>query len=338
MRELASVRRIDNIYPIEGADRIEVAMIGGWTVVVKKGEFSTGDLCIYCEIDSFIPHLIAPFLTKDGQKPKIFNGIEGQRLRTVKLRGQLSQGLLLPLSILGCHVRQEGEGVSTELNIQKYEPPVDTSLAGEAKGNFPSEVPKTDQERVQNLTKALPTWHDAGLCFEVTEKLEGSSCTIYLSKDGVFEVCSRNLSLKPSDTNTFWMVARQYNLEQRMRDAQLYGYAIQGELVGGKVQGNIYKLTGNDLFVFDIYHTETMQYLSAEERTAMCAKLGLKHVPILFDALTLKTTDVQEILSWAEGSSHLLKGQEREGIVFKCLSDTTISFKAISNKYLLKQG
>ena len=96
-RKMATIRRIDTIGPIEGADAIEVATVGGWKVVVKKGDFAPGDLAVYCEIDSFIPTKIAPFLTKPDHYPKVFEGVEGERLKTVRLRKTLSQGLLLPL-------------------------------------------------------------------------------------------------------------------------------------------------------------------------------------------------------------------------------------------------
>ena len=99
MRKLATVRRIDDIRPIPDADAIECAVIGGWSVVIKKGEYREGDIAVYCEIDSWIPHELAPFLSK-GQEPREFEGIRGERLRTVKLRGQVSQGLLLPLHVL----------------------------------------------------------------------------------------------------------------------------------------------------------------------------------------------------------------------------------------------
>jgi RNA ligase (TIGR02306 family) len=96
MRKMATIRKIDDIRPIEGADAIECAVVGGWQVVVKKGEYNVGDLAVYLEIDSFVPHELAPFLSK-GQEPREFNGVKGERLRTVKLRGVTSQGLLLPL-------------------------------------------------------------------------------------------------------------------------------------------------------------------------------------------------------------------------------------------------
>jgi RNA ligase (TIGR02306 family) len=95
-RKMATIRKIDEIRPIEGADAIEAAVVGGWVVVIKKGEFKAGDLAVYLEIDSWVPHEIAPFLSK-GQEPREYNGVKGERLRTVKLRGTTSQGLLLKL-------------------------------------------------------------------------------------------------------------------------------------------------------------------------------------------------------------------------------------------------
>ena len=95
-RKLACVKRIDDLLPIEGADKIEVAVVGGWKVVVKKGDFKKGELAIYLEIDSWVPTEVAPFLVKAGNKPKEYNGVKGEHLRTVKLKKQISQGLLLP--------------------------------------------------------------------------------------------------------------------------------------------------------------------------------------------------------------------------------------------------
>lgn len=99
-RKLACVKRIDDLLPIEGADKIEVAVVGGWKVVVKKGDFKKGELAVYLEIDSWVPTEVAPFLTKSGHEPKEYNGVKGERLRTVKLKKQISQGLLLPISVL----------------------------------------------------------------------------------------------------------------------------------------------------------------------------------------------------------------------------------------------
>jgi RNA ligase (TIGR02306 family) len=151
-RKMATIRKIDEIRPIEGADAIEAAVIGGWVVVIKKGEFRAGDLAVYLEIDSWVPHAVAPFLSK-GQEPREFNGVKGERLRTVKLRGQVSQGLLLPIETAfpGSDRRfwwsQVNVDISERIGIQKWEAPIPASLSGDVEGVFPTVVPKTDQER-----------------------------------------------------------------------------------------------------------------------------------------------------------------------------------------------
>jgi RNA ligase (TIGR02306 family) len=334
MRKMASIRVIDKIEPIEGADAIETALIGGWKVVVKKGEFAVGDLAVYLEIDSWVPTELAPFLSK-GKDPREFNGVKGERLRTVKLRGQLSQGLLLNLdtALPFTNSFQDGDDVSEVLNIQKWERPMNAQLAGMARGNFPSLIPKTDQERVQNLVKEIVAANEAGMQFEVTEKLEGSSMTCYLI-DGVFGVCSRNLDLKETADNTFWQVARELDIEAKMRDtgpdAQ---FAIQGELIGPGIQGNIYKLSKPEFHVFDVYNIQAGDYLKPEFRRALIQRMGLTHVPVIHPESQL-IWGVEGMLKFADGKSILNSQQDREGIVFKQV-DGGMTFKAISNKYLL---
>ena len=328
MRKMATVRVIASILPIPNADSIECAVIGGWKVVARKGEYRSGDLVVYCEIDSWIPHELAPFLSKG--EPKEYNGVKGERLRTVRLRKQLSQGLLLPYSIVG-RIAAEGEDVSESLNIQKWEAPVSPQLAGQVKGNFPSQIPKTDQERVQNLKRELET-HDSVL-FEVTEKMEGSSMTCYLI-DGEFGVCSRNMDLKRDENNTFWKVAIEGDIEQKLRAYGADNIAIQGELIGPGIQGNIYKLLSHRFKVFDVYDIQEGYYLLPEERKAFVDAIGLKHVPVLGTHL-LVDPDIDSILLTAEGASALNPNQEREGVVYKSMN-SQFSFKAISNKYLLK--
>jgi RNA ligase (TIGR02306 family) len=341
MRKLATIRMIDALNPIEGADAIECATIGGWKVVVKKGEFNVGDRAVYCEIDSWIPHELAPFLSK-GNFPRVFNEVKGERLRTIKLRGQLSQGLLLNLdmAIPQTNSFAIGDDVSELLNIQKWEMPMNAQLAGMAKGNFPSVIPKTDQERAQNLVAEIVAANEAGLQFEITEKLEGSSMTVYLI-DGVFGVCSRNLDLKETEGNTFWQVARRDNIEQKMRDEadENWDFAIQGELIGPGIQGNIYKMSQPEFRVFDVYDITNGCYLNAKARADFIASLGLKHVPVLASRAslydTLGITDIPQLLQFAEGKSVMgMIGCEREGIVFKEVNGG-ITFKVISNKYLL---
>ena len=339
MRKLATIRKIDALRPIPDADAIECAVIGGWTAVVKKGEFTAGDLAVYCEIDSWIPHTLAPFLSK-GKEPRVFDGIQGERLRTMKLRGQLSQGLLLPLSTLTMVESElfEGLDVSFPLGIVKYEAPVPAQLAGEVKGMFPGWIQKTDQERVQNLKEELDYWLREQHVWEITEKLDGSSMTVYL-RDGEFGVCSRNLELKPSETNSLWKVAVRNDLELKLRRANR-NLALQGELIGEGIQGNPYKQKGQEFFLFDIYDIDTSKYFTPAERKAFVEEHDIKHVPVLaFGAEladTLGVNSIDGILRFAEGKSVMgMIGCEREGVVFKSKA-MQCSFKAISNKFLLK--
>lgn len=333
-RKLATIRKIAAIEPIEGADAIEVAVVDGWKVVVKKGEFQVDSLAVYFEIDSWVSNDIAPFLSK-GKEPREYEGVKGERLRTVKLRGQLSQGLLLPLEPTCANIESElfeGLDVSLPLNILKWERPMNAQLAGMARGNFPALVPKTDQERIQNLTRSfeqyqLDTW-------SITEKLDGSSCTFYLDDEGSFHVCSRNLDLKEDEANSFWKLARKFQIEDIMRRNSMLGMAIQGEMIGEGIQGNQYKVQ-LDFYVYDMYNTHTGQYILPVQLKAACERLGLKHVPIIAEATEIKEQTIQSILAFAEGRS-LLNASNREGVVFKSNTVHDRSFKSISNSWLLK--
>lgn len=335
MRKLVTIRQIANIEPIVGADAIEVATVDGWKIVVKKDEFAVGDICVYFEIDSFLP--VRPeFEFLRARSLKRMAGQDGFRLKTIRLRGQVSQGLLLPVSILGeshetfaINEDSIGADVTEQLGVQKYDPPVPAELAGMAKGNFPSGIPKTDQERVQNLSAELPTYKQQ--LWEVSEKLEGSSMTCYVT-DGEFGVCSRNLDLKRSDTNTFWKVAISDDLESKLSSLGK-NIAFQGELVGEGVQGNIYKIKSHKFYCFDIIDIDNSRYYSPAERRSTCERLGIDHVPVLHTEFDISGQTMQSIIDMADGVS-TLANTKREGIVFKSTS-TEASFKSISNRYLL---
>jgi RNA ligase (TIGR02306 family) len=325
MRKLATIRKILDIHPIPGADAIECVTVDGWKVVAKKGEFQIGQLAIYFEIDSWIPEPVAPFLCKDKRE---FNGVPGARLRTIKLRGQISQGLLLPAH----EGANEGDDLTEALGIQKYEAPVSVQLAGVVRGNFPSFIPKTDQERIQNLRGDLARWSLDGGEWEVTEKLDGSSMTAYLFQEE-FGVCSRNLDLKDDPANSFWRAAHANGLESVLR-ASGRNLALQGELIGPGIQGNPYALTEHQFRLFDIYDIDAGRYLTPSERHAFVAENKLPHAPVI-GYQDLKWATIDDLLGSAEGKS-TLHPVEREGLVFKCVSTET-SFKAISNKFLLKE-
>ena len=349
MRKMATIRKIDEVRPIPDADAIECAVVGGWTVVIKKGEFKAGDVAVYCEIDSWIPIAVAPFLQK-GDRLNEFEGVAGNRLRTMKLRGQLSQGLLLnywnfPRVVDEFHktrlATNEPFDVSSILGIAKYEAPVPAALAGEVKGMFPSVIPKTDQERIQNLKSELSEWlAEDALHWEVTEKLEGSSMTVYVI-DGEVGVCSRNLDLKRNEDNSLWRAALKYDLEEKLKMAG-GNLAIQGELVGNGIQGNIYQMRDQDFLVYDIYDIDAGRYYTPAERKAFVAVFRLNHCPVLAYSARLTDTlgiiNMEQILKFAEGKSVMGQiGCEREGLVFKC-HERPVSFKTISNRYLMKHG
>lgn len=334
MRKLASVRKITKIEPIENADAIEIAVVDGWRVVTKKGEYQPGDLCIYCEIDSFLP--IKPefeFLRKSSYKK--MGDIEGFRLKTIKLRNQLSQGLLLPMDILPFpyDISDIGTDVSEILGIVKYEPPIPAELAGKVKGLFPSFLQKTDEERIQNLADSYNEFKESGKKFYVTEKLDGSSATFFIN-DGVFGVCSRNLELLETEGNTFWKVAREMELETHLKSIG-GNVCIQGELIGEGIQGNPYKIKGQTVRFFNAYNIDTKEYSDFESFVYLMDYLKLDTVPILDFNYTLPDS-IDDILMYAEDKSKLNPNFNREGVVIRSY-DRTISFKAISNKFLLKE-
>jgi RNA ligase (TIGR02306 family) len=342
-RKLASIQRVIALDPIEGADRIEVATVQGWKVVCQKGLYEVNDLACYFEIDSFIPTTVAPFLTKSDHFPKVYNEIEGERLKTVKLRGQVSQGLLLPLweetikdKVQGL---EEGTDLTETLGIQKWEPPIPAQLAGQVKGMFPAFIRKTDQERIQNLTEFFHVHRDK--LFEVSIKLDGSSMTVY-NYNTDFGVCSRNLDLKEDESNSFWKKANELNLREELAKIGR-NLAIQGELIGEGIQGNPEKIKGQELYVFDIWDIDKRRYLTAPERKEVLGLIPqLKSVPILHEAYQVFVShDTMENILWFAGSGPSLNAAIREGLVFKSVEvegEEVISFKAINNQYLLSHG
>ena len=354
MRKLATVRKIDEIRAIPDADAIECAVVGGWTVVVKRGEYKPGDLAIYFEIDSWIPTEMAPFLSK-GQAPREYEGIKGERLRTVRLRGTTSQGLLLKIEDVFKVVEvdgitylsiselenqmlielKDGLDVSELLGIIKWEAPIPAQLSGQVRGAFPSSIPKTDQERVQNLKEELKEWKAAGYTWEITEKLDGTSMTVFLERDGRFGVCGRNWELAETAENSLWRAARADNIEHKLRETGR-ALAIQGELVGEGIQGNAYKLRGQQFWVYDIYDIADTRYLTAAERHQLVDAWVLRHVPVV--SFYEISTTVADLLAMAEGKSALNGFAEQEGHVYKCRENPSVSFKAISNKFLMKNG
>jgi len=327
MRKLASIQKIKFLEPIEGADAIEKAGVLGWLLVVKKGEYKEGDLCVYCEIDSILP-----------EKPEFeFLRPRKMRIKTIKLRGQVSQGICFPLSILpeGTKI-EEGLNVTEILDVRKFEPPIPACLEGKMKGRFPSFIPKTDETRVQVLQEFLDK-HKGEKCY-ITEKIDGSSAT-YFIKDGEFGVSSRNLELYEDSENSFWKVARELDIENKLRSLN-GNFALQGELVGENIQSNRLKLRGQTVFFFNIFDIDEYKYLNYKEFFETLDLLGLKSVPLVQKEYILGN-DINELVELSVGKSMINKEGWREGIVIRSLTEKRIdgerfSFKVVNPKFLLK--
>lgn len=344
-RPLAYVVNIDNIVPIEGADRIELAIIGGWQVVVKKGDFEVGKKAVYFEIDSFLPIREAfEFLRKSSFKTMTLNDgstIDGFRLRTIKLRGELSQGLLLPTDIINENVETDlgiGFDVTTLLGVRKWSKPLSAQLNGIAKGGLPHGIPKTDESRIQNLKRSWESY--ASKEWMITEKLDGSSMTIAVTPDAEFHVCSRNYDLVREETNAFWNAAIKLNLEEELRRAchvMKTSIALQGELVGPGIQGNKYGLAETQFFAYKAWDIENKCYLDLDSMCNLVMMMGIEMVPILYTNYDFANKEAICELALTEASGITAIGTkeiQREGIV--CYThDGKYSFKAINNQFLL---
>lgn len=360
-RKLVTIRHINDLERIDGADMIESAIIDGWNVVVKKGEFEVGDPCLFFEIDSFLPadDPRFEFLKKGGTK-KDEAGEERIRLKTVKLRKTLSQGLALPLSSFP---EFDGNEVDTDLSdnigVIKYERP--EPQVANAAGNFPEYLQRTDEERIQNL---WGEWKDKyrDVLFIPTLKLDGSSCTVAYLDNSVQEywpeekegeeqksvhigihrliLCSRNLMLKHDPNSHFWKAYYNSELEDKMADMwRSLGrpFAISGEVCGPGIQGNKEKFLDYKFYAFNLFDIKQQEYVSFEKSLELFQEFDIPHVPLLGERMRpfVEFDGVNDILAFSEGES--INAKIREGIVWKSIGlDTPLSFKSISNKFLMK--
>ena len=338
-RKLASVQTILEVSPIANSDNLEVATVLGWHVVVKKGEFIAGDKCVYCEVDSVLP-----------DKPEFeFMRARKFRVKTIKLRGQVSQGIAFPLSVLHEQVfPEDGLDVTELMGVKQFEIVVPACLRGKVKGGFPGFLRKTDEMRIQSVPGFLDRHRDK--TFYATEKLDGTSMTIYFSgdakhHDGPFGVCSRNLELVKDDNVAYWKAVAENNLYEKILkvcDILQGPVAIQGELVGPGIQGNKYGLDKLRFFVFNIYDIGSGQYINGAIAHQMCKDVGLDFVPVVLDIFAFPLS-VDMCVEFAKGTSALNPKVMREGIVLRCASEDyqdeetgRLSVKAINPDFLLK--
>lgn len=351
MRKLVTVRKVSDINPIPGADSIEVATVEGWKVVVPKGKFKINDPCVYMEIDTFLPEGDDRWDFLISKSWREYNGIRGHVLKTIKLRGQISQGYIDTIDnfpeikrIINYDYFSEetrNTDFSDIIGVSKYEPPVNAKIVGMIRGTFPSFIRKTDSERAQNLLQDIFINNEHST-YEVTLKLDGTSFTCYKFDDD-HGVCSRNLNLyldKEKDNIKLYYNSNLYEILQNLS----MNVAIQGELMGPGIQGNREKFNTLKLFIFNIFDINRHRYYTPAERSEFIKTMydhGLdhnmvKHVPILYKDVKLKDLNIeniQDLIEFSKGPS--INNKIREGLVFKNTKND-FNFKIINNDYLLK--
>lgn len=344
-RKLASIQRVLDIVPIEKADMIELVRINGWQCVTRKGEFRRGDLGVFFEIDS-IPPDTEPFRFLWQAKPAADSPSDAAavprpdkfRIRTMKLRGTLSQGLFMRLQTFDLGDVCEGDNVTERLGVAKYEPPAPEGM-GEFRARFPPLVPKTDELRVQSVPQVLDELR--GLPYVVTLKYDGTSATFCIDpRDGLFHACGRNFSVAAGE-NLYWRVARKYDIEASL--ARHPHLAIQGEIVGPSVQKNRLRLSELTLFAFSVFDMSDARFLDHDAARALLAEIGVPAVAVVEEGDSFAHT-LESLLQLAEGK-YPGTNNEREGIVVRPRREMTstvlaarLSVKAISNRFLLKEG
>ena len=334
--KLASIEIINEIIPIEGADRIELCKVNGWKSVCKRSEFNVGDRVIFIPIDTVLqPDLWNSYLHDKSDHTKPI------RVKTVKLRGAVSSGLLFPLSILPDTLRESevGTDVSSVLNVSKFIKPIPASLQGVAKGDFPSHlVSKTDEDNLLSNPLVLDELKTCDTIV-VTSKNDGTSLTVIKDNEGKFYVCSRNLELLKGD-NIYWKMAEKYDLENLMDNGMIF----QSEICGPSVQGNPLQLEEAELFVFNIkdlnddtYLTYDDMYLTLEDTDLNVVKEVKRFSLDEIAELTLDT--LQELANQqkyidqpAEGI--VIRGYNKNKTVYSKLLNKMLSVKVINQNYI----
>lgn len=367
MRNLASIQKIIDIQPIPGADKIVLASVLGWKVIAKKGEFQIGDKCVYFEVDSILPKIPAYFILE-----RYNFRVKTIRMRGVYSQGLALPFSSFPDKELS--TLDEGSDLTELLGVTKYDPGAiveknETSFEKEKawfvpllkyawfrkyvlphlpkkeKGNFPTHlIAKSDETRIQNIPSILSKY--VGQTFIMTEKLEGCSSLFGLEKKSwfrkTFYVCSRELRKLHVDKSVWWEIYNQEEMNEVLLTLNSLfpakAWLIQGEIIGEKIQGNFYNIKGNQFYVYRLKKIEkddTEIFYNAINGYKLLRNFGLNWVPILGEITIQEGQTVESILEMADGVSKLFP-TSREGIVFSLKSDPTISFKAVSNKYLIE--
>ena len=343
MRKMAEIVLVGPIIPHPNADTLSIAQVHGWNVIIRTGEFQEGDRAVFFQQDAWVPYTLAPFLKK-GDKDRSYNEVLGDRVRAIKLRGIVSNGILLPIHILRdlpqWYEVPVGTDVSEFLGIQKWEPPIPACLSGQMKGNFPSFIRKTDQTRIESC------WDDfldhSNEFYRIEHKMDGSSITIYHNQ-GELGVCSRNINLKlEQEGNTFVDVAKSSMILDALQKTGM-NIAVQGELCGPGIQNNIHGLDKPEIFVFDIWDIDSQSYLSPYDRGVILENLrkmgaNISEVEVIEDSIHLEAARMNTIPAMKKFVDRSLgKTKCIEGMVFKS-RESDFTFKVINDTYLLKNG
>ena len=342
MRKLVSIRRCNKVWPIPKADRLEAVQVGGWVTAVQKGAFAPGDLGVFFEIDAYLP-VSDPRYDFFPLERMTFDGVVGIKVASRELRGQITQGLFLPLHQFPEIANpEEGQDVTDLLGIRKYEREIPSELVGLISGRAPGIVDDTALERIQNLPEAFEEWGE--LEFEPLLKLNGMSLSMF-QFDGTFRICTKENELIDTPENKPWVLAREFDMPQAL--AKIGGnFAVQGELIGHNIGSNKERVPnkGHEFHIFNIWNCNTSQSLLPAERYEFVRELqgygcGFKHVPRLGEPRKLKDfgANQQALIDLVTGPTVLYPGGRREGAVFRSMT-TQDKFKVISDKFLLKGG
>jgi len=332
MRSLVTIQRAKEISAITDSDFLELAHVMGWQCVVKKGEFKAGDLGVYFEVDSFLP--IEPryeFLRNSSFRDNVDNG-QGFRIRTVKMRGQLSQGLFLPVaSFPELEGFGEGDDVTEKLGVRKWYIPETSTPGGTIIGERPHGIPASDEIRIQSEMELLDQLK--GKPYYITTKMDGTSGIVYFI-DGKIGCCSRNMEIKDEEGALYWMPVYRYGLKEKLAN---YGKNIvfTGEICGPGVQKNRLRLPALQWYVFDVKDWDAGKYLPYDKALEICAGFGLDFVPLEERGDSFVYT-LDELLEKAKGKYP--SGLDKEGIVVRDITfPKAVSFKVLNNDALLKE-
>jgi len=332
MRSLVTIQRVKMISPIPESDFLELVHVMGWQCVAKKGEFHEGDSGVYFEVDSFLP--VEPryeFLRASSYRDNEDNG-KGFRIRTMKLRGQLSQGLMLPIPLFpDLDGYKEGDDVTEVLQVKKWYIPETAASGGTIIGERPTGIPASDEIRIQSALELLEQLHNNP--YYVTTKMDGTSGIVYFI-DGKIGCCSRNKEIKDEADALYWTPVYKYGLKEKLV-ALGRNLVFTGEICGPGIQKNKLRLPALEWYVFDVKDWDANRYVSYDDASKICAELGLSFVP-LEERGDHFSYSLETLLDKAKGKYP--SGLDKEGIVVRnALFPKAVSFKVLNNDALLKE-